>query len=152
MSPDCSAVKRSLADSGTNLTLLGSLKMAAAMARQTSTSIPVQLPLSSGAENPGRPWLTPQDNMPRSVTALRVWALAACIERPAARTRAKTRDTHFMAKPFKGPKVVQDTFACRRTLRNGASLASPLPQIADLTGGFALRSRMDQRSRQAPNM
>ena len=30
-SPDCSAVKRSLADSGTNLTLFGSLKIAAAM-------------------------------------------------------------------------------------------------------------------------
>ena len=50
ISPDCSAVKRSLADSGTNLTLVGSLKIAAAIARQTSTSSPVQLPLSSGDE------------------------------------------------------------------------------------------------------
>ncbi len=54
ISPDCRAVKRSLADSGTNLTLVGSLKMAAATARQMSTSIPVQLPLSSGAEKPGQ--------------------------------------------------------------------------------------------------
>ena len=61
ISPDCRAVKRSFADSGTNFTLVGSLKIAAAMARQKSTSSPVQLPLSSGAENPGRPWLTPQD-------------------------------------------------------------------------------------------
>jgi hypothetical protein len=61
---------------------------------------------------------------------LRVWALAACIEKPAAKRRVKTRDTHFMAKPFKGrPKVVQDTFAYRRTLQNGASLATPLPQM-----------------------
>lgn len=35
-----------------------------------------------------------------------------------------------MAKPFKGrPKVVQDTFAYRRALQNGASLATPLPQM-----------------------
>jgi hypothetical protein len=44
-----------LAESGVNLTLLGSLKIAAAIARQKSTSKPVQLPLSSGLENPGNP-------------------------------------------------------------------------------------------------
>ena len=43
-SPDCSAVKRSLAVSATNFTLVGSLKIAAATARQRSTSRPVQLP------------------------------------------------------------------------------------------------------------
>src|SRR4029078_13017497 len=68
ISPDCSAVKRALAESGTNLILVGSLKTAAAIARQMSTSRPVQLPLSSGVEKPGRPWLTPQDTMPRSFT------------------------------------------------------------------------------------
>src|SRR6476660_608580 len=102
ISPDCSAVKRYLADSGTNLTLVGSLKMAAAIARQMSTSSPVQLPLSSGVEKPGKPWLTPQDSMPRSLTVLSVCAVAAWLEKPAARTRVKTRDTRFMAKPFKG--------------------------------------------------
>src|SRR5580704_16486192 len=102
ISPDCSAVKRSLAVSGTNLTLVGSLKIAAATARQTSTSSPVQLPLSSGDEKPGRPWLTPQDNMPRSLTVLSVCAVAAWAERPAARARVKTRDTHFMGKAFQG--------------------------------------------------
>src|SRR5581483_4480667 len=96
ISPDCSAVKRSLADSGTNLTLLGSSKMAAAIARQTSTSIPVQLPLSSGEEKPGRPWLTPQESWPRSLTAFSVWALADCAAKPAARARVRTRDTRFM--------------------------------------------------------
>src|SRR5260370_1532007 len=94
-------VKRSLAENGTNLTLVGSLKITAAIARQTSTSIPVQLPLSSGAEKPGKPALTPQDSMPRSVTVLSVWADAAPLERPAARARGKTTDTRSMAKPFK---------------------------------------------------
>src|SRR6476659_1743636 len=101
ISPDCSAVKRSLADNGTNLTLVASLKIAAATARQMSTSSPVQLPLSSGVEKPGKPWLTPHDNMPRSLTVLSVCAVAASVEKPAARARVKTRDTRFMAKPFK---------------------------------------------------
>src|SRR4030081_2746009 len=74
--------------------------MAAATARQTSTSIPVQLPLSSGDEKPGKPWLTPQDSMPRSLTVLRVWALADWAAMPAARARVKTRGTRFIAKPF----------------------------------------------------
>ena len=59
ISPDCSAVKRSLADSGENFTLDGSPKTAAATARQKSTSMPVQLFCSSGCEKPIRPWLTP---------------------------------------------------------------------------------------------
>src|SRR3954464_12959522 len=102
ISPDCSAVKRSLADSGTNFTLVASLKTAAAIARQISTSSPVQLPLSSGDEKPGKPWLTPQDSMPRSLTVLRVCAEAAWADRPAATARVRTRDTRFMTKPFKG--------------------------------------------------
>jgi hypothetical protein len=54
MSPDCSAVKRLAAVSGTNLTLVGSLKIAAAMARQNSTSKPVQLPCAVGHTKPGK--------------------------------------------------------------------------------------------------
>src|SRR5438270_114853 len=100
ISPDCSAVKRSLADSGTNLTLVGSSKIAAATARQTSTSIPVQLPLSSGEENPGNPWLTPQESMPRSLTVLRVCAPADWAAKPAARAMVKTRGMRFIARPF----------------------------------------------------
>src|SRR5262245_24289084 len=102
ISPDCSAVKRSLADNGTNLILLGSLKIAAAIARQMSTSRPVQLPLSSGEEKPGRPWLTPQDSMPRSRIVLSVCALAVCAEKAAATARVKTKDTRFMGKAFRG--------------------------------------------------
>jgi hypothetical protein len=55
-----------------NLTLFGSLKIAAASALQKSTSSPVQTPLSSGLENPGIPWLTPQMSEPRSFTVLSV--------------------------------------------------------------------------------
>src|SRR3954470_13759209 len=95
ISPDCSAVKRSLADSGTYFTLPGSPKIAAAIARQTSTSRPAQLPLSSGAEKPGKPWLTPQDNCPRSFTVLSVCA-AACEENAAARAAVSTKDARFM--------------------------------------------------------
>src|SRR6185312_2892479 len=110
ISPDCNAVKRSLADSGTNLTLVGSLKIAAATARQISTSIPVQLPLSSGDEKPGNPWLTPQVSIPRSLTVLSVCAVADCAEKPVAKARARTRDTRFMARPFESRA---GTMACR---------------------------------------
>src|SRR6476661_8561172 len=102
ISPDCSAVKRSLADSGTYLTLVASPKTAAAIARPTSTSSPVQLPLSSGDENPGRPWLTPEDNMPRSLTVLRVCAEADWTERQAATAKVRARDTRFMDRAFQG--------------------------------------------------
>src|SRR5713101_5659118 len=80
ISPDCSAVKRSLAESGENFTLAGSLKTAAAIARHMSTSNPVQFPLSSGLENPGRPWLTPHISAPRSCTFLSVWAELAATD------------------------------------------------------------------------
>src|SRR6266478_624986 len=88
-------------ESGTNLTLVGSSKIAAATARHTSTSSPVQLPLSSGEENPGRPWLTPQDSKPRSLIVLSVSAEADWAEKPEASARVTTRDTRFMARPFK---------------------------------------------------
>src|SRR4051795_5161817 len=102
ISPDCSAVKRSLADSGTNFTLAASLKIAAAIARQISTSRPAQLPLSSGAEKPGKPWLTPQDSWPRSLTVFRVCAVAAWAEKAAASAAVTTRDTRFMGENLSG--------------------------------------------------
>ena len=46
--------------------------MAAAMARQKSTSKPDQTPRSSTNENPGNPSLTPQINEPRALTAVKV--------------------------------------------------------------------------------
>ena len=60
ISPDCSAVNLSLAVNGTNLTFVASPSVAAATARQTSTSTPVQVPAESAAENPARPLETPQ--------------------------------------------------------------------------------------------
>ena len=46
--------------------------MAAAIARQKSTSNPVHTPRSSTFENPGNPSLTPQTNDPRALTAVKV--------------------------------------------------------------------------------
>ena len=68
----CNSLKRSLASSATNFALLGSLKIAEATARQKSTSKPVQLPLSSGIEKPGRPLLTPHSTSPRRTVRFRV--------------------------------------------------------------------------------
>ena len=68
----CNSLKRSLASSGTNFAFFGSSKMAAATARQKSTLKPVQLPLSSGAEKPGSPVLTPHSTSPRRIVRFRV--------------------------------------------------------------------------------
>src|SRR5262245_58079004 len=119
------------------------------MARQTSTSRPVQLPLSSGEAKPGRPGLTPQDSMPRSWMVLRVWAVAVCAERAAAAVRVRTRDTRFMGKAFRG--VVRGTLP--RHVRNGPTPDDPCykmpskPAVAGNNGGA-----MDRRSRQAPQL
>src|SRR5215831_9214149 len=74
MSPDCSAAKRLEASSGVNVTLLGSPKIAAAIALQISTSSPVQLFLSPWLEKPSNPCPTPQLSVPRALTAVRVCA------------------------------------------------------------------------------
>jgi hypothetical protein len=68
----CNSLKRSLASSGTNLALAGSSKIAAATARQKSTSNPLQLPLSSGIEKPGSPLLTPHSTSPRRSVRFKV--------------------------------------------------------------------------------
>src|SRR6476660_6454276 len=70
---DCSAVNRAGASNGTKVTFEGSSKMAAAMARQKSTSKPDQLFLSSV----GKPEqaLTDAAVEDASLTAFRVWAL-----------------------------------------------------------------------------
>src|SRR5689334_6081172 len=93
-SPDWSAVKRSFVDRPRNCTLLASLNRAAAIARQKSTSIPVQLPLSSGLEKPGIPWLTPHTTEPRCLTLFNVCAEAgSAAQNPAT---ASTTISHFM--------------------------------------------------------
>src|SRR5207253_372537 len=63
--------------SGTHFTLFGSFSTAAAIARQMSTSSPVQLPWLSACENPASPVFTPQTSCPRALTAssvLPAWA------------------------------------------------------------------------------
>src|SRR5208337_877087 len=63
--------------------------MAAASARQKSTSKPDQSPLSSLKEKPAsRPSLTPQMSLPRSCTVFSVWASAAA---PNARAAVAAR-------------------------------------------------------------
>src|SRR5216684_4856757 len=98
-SPDCKAVKRSLVESGVNFTFCGSPKIAAASARQKSTSRPVQLPLSSGLEKPVMPWLTPHWMKPFCLTWSRVAADAGETStlRPATRTSVETKR---MEQPF----------------------------------------------------
>src|SRR5690606_3965797 len=83
-SPDCSAVKRSLALRPVNLTLVPSPKMAAATALQKSTSIPVHSPLSLGAEKPARPVFTPHCTKPLAFTSLKVSAEAVDTMKPTA--------------------------------------------------------------------
>src|ERR1700743_2586035 len=70
-SPDCSAVKRCCDVVGTYLTFSESPKIAAAVARQTSTSRPLHLPLSSCWAKPATPVLMPQIRLPRALTASR---------------------------------------------------------------------------------
>ncbi len=95
-SPDCSAVKRSFAESGMNGPWSASLKIAAAMARQRSTSRPVQLPCASGTPKPASPVFEPQVRKPFCLTLLRVaWADAAEAMRLAAKPTAIVANCPF---------------------------------------------------------
>src|SRR5580692_3539925 len=83
------ASKRSEADNGTYCTFDGSLKIAAATARQKSISNPDHWPLASLLAKPWRPGFTPQMSEPRSWTVLSVWDWAATLnasDAPRART------------------------------------------------------------------
>src|SRR5579883_218256 len=117
MSPDFSASKRPLAESGENLTLLASLKIAAATARHTSTSNPVQLPLSSGLEKPGSPWLTPQTSEPRSFTFLSVaWAELASTDRQSPTRAPSIAILNFVNSRFMIPPLVNLNVIRQRSL------------------------------------
>src|ERR1700744_98308 len=76
ISPEARIVGRSLALIGRDLTLFGSLKIAAAIALHSSTSRPLYTPWSSGKPKPARPGLAPQINWPRVLTLSSVAALA----------------------------------------------------------------------------
>ncbi len=128
-SPDCKAVKRSLADSGVYLTLSALPKIAAATARHTSTSIPVQLPFSSGLEKPGSPWLTPHWTKPLRFTSSSV---AACARPITARNADAANTAIILPKFMVTPPVcvsfvdLPDRFARRLKL--------PYAILAKLTG------------------
>src|SRR5690242_15607605 len=118
-SPDCSAVKRSFAVSATNFTLVGSLKIAAASARQKSTSRPVQLPCASGRPKPPSVPLAPQLTMPRDLMVLSVWADAAEAATAIAAARASLVTARFMTfsslEEYPGqPSREQKTAGCRQ--------------------------------------
>ena len=78
ISPACKAEKRCGELKGTNFTFFASPNVAAATARQTSTSKPVQFPLLSTEEKPGAAVLTPQINCPRALTVSSVEDALAC--------------------------------------------------------------------------
>src|ERR1700722_15570636 len=82
------ASKRSEADSGTYCTFDGSSKIAAATARQKSTSKPDHFPSASLLAKPSKPGLTPQMSEPRSWTVLSVCPSALA---PTASAAAKPR-------------------------------------------------------------
>ena len=119
ISPDCRAVNRSFAVSGTNLTLVGSLKIAAAMARQKSTSKPIQLPCGSGRPKPASVPFVPQINSPRLLIVASVSARAACVTKASTVAKAIAVARRFIIKPFRmGDRV-------KRRLRK--SVHGPLP-------------------------
>ena len=89
-SPDCSAVKRCCALSGVHLTLPASPSTAAASALQMSVSRPIQLPLLSTAENPGKPVLTPQAMRP-------CWRTVSSVLPACTAGDSKTKEIALMA-------------------------------------------------------
>ena len=121
ISPDCSAVKRSLALSGVYFTFEASPNRAAATARHASTSIPFQLPLSSLTENPGNPVLTPHCTKPFFLTASKV---APAVALPAATTPATATASREIRFSF----ITFSPLALLRVWR------SPAPSLRRTTG------------------
>ncbi len=150
ISPDCSAVKRSLAESGENFTLVASLKIAAAIARQRSTSRPVQLPRSSGLEKPGKPWPTPQTSTPRFFTVSRVCAEAAPVK--ASMAAAASNETMRFMTPF--PTMFWSTGCAGWIMRPSMHAACHHPCLPyEGNGGNRTQAPLDRRRTLArPNL
>src|SRR3954454_15503249 len=141
-SPDCSAVKRSFAVSGTNFTLVASLKIAAASALQKSTSRPAQRPCESGRPKPASVPLDPQLSTPRCLTVLSVWAEAADAAIPRTAASAARITTLFMTKTPK-PRAP--------TLASGALMPlcptrSPQRAITERSSGQVKGLRLPHRT------
>src|SRR5260370_34268856 len=163
ISPDCSAVNRSLASSAMNVTLVGSPKIAAAMPRQRSTSRPVQLPLSSGMPKPGSPGLAPQVRKPFCLTVSRVPAETAVVAHPNAVNAAIDKMIFFMtcASPTLVVQATNQRWANDQT--PATQRVTPLTsvgvsgaEVADRTTAshavFAQRSRAQRRPRHRPSL
>src|SRR5574343_1020484 len=88
-SPDCSAVKRCCAFSGTYFTLAASPSTAAAVARHRSTSRPRHWPAESAALKPARPVLTPHTSWPRDLLPSSVLPARAGRLQTPSKLRAK---------------------------------------------------------------
>src|SRR5579883_52633 len=103
------ASKRSSALSGTKRTFAASPRVAAATARQKSTSKPDQAPLASAIEKPGTPWLTPQIRAPRWRASSSVPAKAdEAAPASAASAKAKRRRLGPMAISLKARRLLDD--------------------------------------------
>src|SRR5258708_35720641 len=148
ISPDCKAVNRDCAVSGTYRVLVASPNMAAAIALHRSTSRPVHTPALSGIEKPTSPVLTPQITAPRAFTASNVGPASAGPLIP--RTRAATAAARIVHMPRIGPSSL---LTIRPPVSGGPSSAdrrdgrvhSPAQTIRDLIHvGFA----GDERRRQ----
>ena len=139
-SPDCRAVKRSLALSGVNFTFVPSPKMAAATARQKSTSRPVHSPLSSGAEKPARAVLTPHWTKPFAFTSSRVAAEAAEAITPNAAAPRMPNIVFFITLNPLSVLVVPELLWCQNSCgarlfpRSGCTASSgPFPNSASIS-------------------
>jgi hypothetical protein len=83
--------------SGENRTRAGSLKMAAASPRHSSTSSPCQVPRLSGAAMPATPVLMPQTSWPRARIASRVGPACAAPAVPSVAARAVAKAQILMS-------------------------------------------------------
>src|SRR5258708_32388666 len=135
ISPDCKAVNRDCAVSGTYRVLVASPNMAAAVALHRSTSRPVHTPALSGIEKPTSPVLTPQITAPPAFTASNVGPASAGPLVP--RTREATAAPRIVHMPRIGPSSL---LTIRPPVSGGPSSAdrrdgrvhSPAQTIRDL--------------------
>src|SRR5215472_14235496 len=120
-SPLCSAVSRCCAVSETNFTLFASPKIAAAIARHESASMPRITPWLSGSEKPADEPITPQMRLPRALTAASVGDAAAagappagafCASAPNAARPAAAHATHVFIEIF-----IASSFECGWRMR-----------------------------------
>src|ERR1700704_2997916 len=87
--------------------------------------------------------------MPRSLTVLSVCAVAACVERTPARARVRTRDTRFMAKPF---KVVRERLLPHHASSMGQPVIHRCERRPEMQFGAQSNQAMDRWPRQAPQL